>query len=128
MLPPHRQQPVEFCSDIFLLPLGVPQIDSIDLETDQYLRNPTRLSAANPPPVPPPRSPARLWNSGERDDSYYEMLVNKLEFNNNSYVQNVLRMHDTKWQTTASFAAKPQPPLRNLLQPIYESRESEQFI
>ena len=30
----------------------------------------------------------------ERDRTYYEMLVNRLEFNNNQYVQGVLNRED----------------------------------
>ena len=40
-------KPVEFCSDMFLLPLGVPPIHSIDQGSDTYLRNPR----PDPPPT-----------------------------------------------------------------------------
>ena len=41
-------QPVEFCSDVFLLPLGEPHYDSIDLSTNNYVKYPSPS-----PPGPP---------------------------------------------------------------------------
>ena len=103
---------MEFCSDMFLLPLGVPPIDSIDLGTNSYLRNPK--------PEPPPRNYIPNIIPKSADLTYYELLLNKLEFNNNDYVANVL---STKPDHDA-----PVPPTRHKLEPIFESHESEEFI
>ena len=77
-------------------------VDSIDLSTNAYLRYP----GPNPPP---PRTQTRPYLNNfvdiknpllntlalknqldQKEQSYYEILVNKLEFNNNEYVSNVL--------------------------------------
>ena len=58
-------QPVEFCSDVFLLPLGSPPKDTLDL-TDSEDENSERL-----PPNPPPLDPA-----------IYEILMQSLDNNN----------------------------------------------
>jgi hypothetical protein len=56
-------QPVEFCSDVFLLPLGSPPQDYLDSEdTDSEL-----------PPAPPPLDPI-----------IYDMLLKSMENNNTS--------------------------------------------
>ena len=95
---------------MFLLPLGFPSmVDSIDLTTNAYLRYPR-------PNPPPPRTQASghlpkdsylnnaiidiknpLLNTlslknqlDQKEQSYYEILMSKLEFNNNEYVSNVL--------------------------------------
>jgi hypothetical protein len=145
-------QPVEFCSDVFLLPYGgVPQVDSIDLDNNCYINRGADVGGRTyQPPAPSPRSP-QLGLGALRDKTYYEMLVNRLEFNNNQYVHGVLNRNDHKGgggdvgHANVSVSAtshtqyarllpprvppKPLPPVRrNLLEPIYESRESEQFI
>lgn len=117
---------MEFCSDVFLLPLGMPAaVDSIDMDADAFVRDGSQHIQL--PPDPPPRN---LWHTQHQqtDETYYDLLVNKLEFNNNTYVENVLRMHDESrvWSTAA--CCKPRPPTRNVLAPLYESRELEQFI
>ena len=61
-------QPVEFCSDVFLLPLGSPPqdtLDSLDSEDEGEGRSPPL------PPSPPPLDPA-----------LYEMLLKSLDNNN----------------------------------------------
>ena len=101
-----KTQPLEFCSDMFLLPLGFPNtVESIDLSTNAYVKYPC--------PIPPPPRTSTL-NQGfpkdsylnniidvknpllntltlknqldQKEQSYYEILVNRLEFNNNEYV------------------------------------------
>ncbi len=94
-------QPVEFCSDLFLLPLGQPPVDMIDLMTNSYIRNSDPV-----PPTPPPRPEP---NDAKIDSNYHDILLNNLEFNNNAFVSEVL----TKSTTTN-------------LSTIYESREAEQ--
>ena len=105
-----KTQPLEFCSDMFLLPLGFPNtVESIDLSTNAYVKYPC--------PIPPPPRTSTL-NQGfpkdsylnniidvknpllntltlknqldQKEQSYYEILVNRLEFNNNEYVSKVL--------------------------------------
>ena len=98
---------------MFLLPLGIPPIDSIDLGSDSYIRNPR----PDPPPrefIPNvvPKSPDML--------SYYEMLLSKLEFNNNEYVNSVLSKKDPP--------DPPRPPSRQTLEPIFESQESDEML
>ena len=58
-------QPYEFCSDVFLLPLGSPPKDTLDL-TDSEDEGAERL-----PPNPPPLDPA-----------IYEILMQSLDNNN----------------------------------------------
>ena len=61
-------QPVEFCSDVFLLPLGSPPqdtLDSLDSEDEGEGRSPPL------PPSPPPLDPA-----------LYELLLKSLDNNN----------------------------------------------
>ena len=102
-------QPVEFCSDMFLLPLGVPPIDTLDLNTNTYLRTPR--------PNPPPRTfISNIIPKNPVDISYYELLLNKLEFNNNDFVQKLL---------SKSSIGPPSPPNRRRLEPIFESQESD---
>jgi hypothetical protein len=57
-------QPVEFCSDVFLLPLGSPPQDLLDSED---------TDSDTPPNPPPPLDPA-----------IYDMLLKSMENNNNS--------------------------------------------
>ena len=120
-------KPVEFCSDMFLLPLGIPPIDSIDLGSDSYIRNPR----PDPPPrefIPNvvPKSPDML--------SYYEMLLSKLEFNNNEYVNSVLSKDNSVSSQNNSVLSKkdppdpPRPPSRQTLEPIFESQESDEML
>lgn len=139
---------MEFCSDTFLLPLGHRQIHSISLATNNYLCKDPRARGGKPP-TPPPRQhmlravPNHYYQPKEvaesihpssttatnifldRKQSYYEMLSRKLEFNNNSYVSNVLNKYDGH-----KFRRSPPPPpeRKNILQPIYESHEHEQYI
>ncbi len=119
-----NKKPVEFCSDMFLLPLGVPPIDSIDIGADIYLRN---LADR---PDPPPRTPllpmfklANCSNLLSLDQSYYDLLIDRLEFNNNAYVESVLSK-----SATAKISPAPSPPSRTKLEPIFESRESEESL
>ena len=59
-------QPVEFCSDVFLLPLGSPPQDTLDSpDSDEEDCGPPL------PPSPPPLDPA-----------LYEMLLQSLDNNN----------------------------------------------
>ena len=94
---------------MFLLPLGYPNtIDYLDLSTNEYVKCPR--------PDPPPRSSGANGDSqkdaylnnmidiknpllntlslknqlDQKEQSYYEILINKLEFNNNEYVSKVL--------------------------------------
>ena len=94
---------------MFLLPLGYPNtVDYLDLSTNEYVRCPR--------PNPPPRSSGTdgdtqkdsylnniidiknpLLNTltlknqlDQKEQSYYEILINNLEFNNNEYVSKVL--------------------------------------
>lgn len=94
---------------MFLLPLGYPNtIDYLDLSTNEYVKCPR--------PDPPPRSSGTNGDSqkdsylnnmidiknpllntlslknqlDQKEQSYYEILINKLEFNNNEYVSKVL--------------------------------------
>ena len=46
-------QPLEFCSDVFLLPLGSPPKDTLDL-TDSEDESGSQVA----PPAPPPLDPA----------------------------------------------------------------------
>ncbi len=136
---------MEFCSDLFLLPFGggMPHVDTIDLDNDCFV-----VGGSYSPPVPRMNFAPVGENAGIRDRSYYEMLVNRLEFNNNLYVHDVLSRHGQQPQPAAMRSAtlqphyasrllpprvppkpKPPPPVRrNFLAPIYESREFEQFI
>ena len=59
-------QPVEFCSDVFLLPLGSPPKDTLDLSDSEDEEFGTPL-----PPNPPPLDPA-----------IYEILIQSLDNNN----------------------------------------------
>ena len=59
-------QPVEFCSDVFLLPLGSPPKDTLDLSDSEDEEFGTQL-----PPNPPPLDPA-----------IYEILIQSLDNNN----------------------------------------------
>ena len=136
------RQPVEFCSDVFLLPLGVPHYDSIDLNTNSYVKYPDPCPG---PPLPPKRFPPETKN-------YYDLLVDKLEFNNNQYVSNVLsrsvlaasqiKERDVLMSTSKKCAEIPRipappppPPLPathvskpTSLAPIFESTELENFV
>ena len=59
-------QPVEFCSDVFLLPLGSPPQDTLDsLDSEDEGDSPPL------PPSPPPLDPA-----------LYELLLKSLDNNN----------------------------------------------
>ena len=77
-------------------------VDSIDLSTNAYLKYPR-------PNPPPPRAQTQSYLNNfvdiknpllttlalksqldQKEQSYYEILVNKLEFNNNEYVSNIL--------------------------------------
>ncbi len=137
--------PVEFCSDVFLLPLYEPPVDSINMESDTYVRHP-RPS----PPTPPVRylnpyhttNPlSTLTTTAAAQSSYYEILVDKLEFNNNSYVKrvleksnpselgNLLRSPTQVPKLSSSISSlPPPPPERQRLEPIFESLELEQYI
>ena len=102
-------KPIEFCSDMFLLPLGYTNtVDYLDLSTNEYIKCPR--------PDPPPRSSGTNGDSqkdsylnnmidiknpllntltlknqlDQKEQSYYEILINKLEFNNNEYVSKIL--------------------------------------
>ena len=56
-------QPLEFCSDVFLLPLGPPPKDILHLsESEEDL--------TSPPPAPPPLDPA-----------LYQQLISSLQSN-----------------------------------------------
>ena len=59
-------QPLEFCSDVFLLPLGSPPKDTLDL-TDSEDESSEPLA----PPAPPPLDPA-----------LFEILMQSLDNNN----------------------------------------------
>ena len=59
-------QPVEFCSDVFLLPLGSPPLDTLDLIEGDY-QPITAPSPHNPPPL---------------DPAIYEILIHSLDNNN----------------------------------------------
>jgi len=100
---------------MFLLPLGLPPIDTLDLNTNSYLRNPGPV-----PPTPPPR-PLPTPHQ-KTDQTYYEILLNKLEFNNNAYVSDVLSKNASTYPDSVPNNAKP------VLDPIYESHESEQYL
>lgn len=121
---PDFLKPVEFCSDMFLLPLGLPPIDTLDLHTNSYLRNPGPL-----PPTPPPRPlPPPLLQKPEQ--TYYEILLNKLEFNNNAYVSDVLSKNtssSSSMMSTSEFVPNNLKPVL-VLEPIYESHENEQYL
>lgn len=99
-------QPVEFCSDLFLLPLGLPPVDMIDLMTNTYIRNSDPV-----PPTPPPRPLPNESNNPKGDSTYYDILVNNLEFNNNAFVSEVMSKSTVTNLST-----------------IYESRETEQDL
>ena len=119
---------MEFCSDMFLLPLGVPPIDSIDLDRDTYIR-----------PDPKPNPPKRNFVSGivpkSSDLSYYDFLINKLEFNNNDFVSKIL---STSNKTSDPYLPSsnpdseptrpPSPPMRYKLEPIFETQESDEVV
>ena len=121
---------MEFCSDMFLLPLGVPPIDSIDLDRDTYIR-----------PDPKPNPPKRNFVSGiipkSSDLSYYDFLINKLEFNNNDFVSKILSSNN-KTATSDPLLPKdaaeptprppPSPPMRSKLEPIFETQESDEVV
>ena len=108
---------MEFCSDIFLLPLGVPfTIDSIDIDSDTYLKNPR--------PDPPPREFIPNIIPKSPDFSYYELLLNKLEFNNNESVKNV----SMSQSSAKNNIDPPNPPSRQPLEPIFESQESDEML
>ena len=95
---------------MFLLPLGVPSaVDSIDLNSDTYLRNPS--------PDPPPRTFVPNIVPKNSDMSYYDFLVNKVELNNND------TMLSDEDQTSP-----PSPPYRQKLEPIFESQENDSEI
>ncbi len=149
---------MEFCSDFFLLPMGLPNtVDSIHLETNSYLRNPdppfpnmpyhmyhTFPSAMRPiPPVrrqniptPPPRGVSRpkplvLPSQTPEGATYYRMLVDRLEFNNNSYVSQFLPKpprSEAAFSSTSLPSLPPPPPERTVLRPVYKSSEHEQYI
>ena len=105
---------MEFCSDIFLLPLGVPfTIDSIDIDSDTYLKNPR--------PDPPPREFIPNIIPKSPDFSYYELLLNKLEFNNNNN-------ESVKNNSNDNDSSIPKPPSRQPLEPIFESQESDEML
>ena len=105
---------MEFCSDIFLLPLGVPfTIDSIDIDSDTYLKNPR--------PDPPPREFIPNIIPKSPDFSYYELLLNKLEFNNNNN-------ESVKNNSNNNDSSIPKPPSRQPLEPIFESQESDEIL
>lgn len=96
---------MEFCSDMFLLPLGVMPIDVIDLEADTYLRDPL--------PNPPPRSFISNIVPKSSDVSYHDFL-------NQDYVSS----SDNELNNNV-----PIPPLRlKNLEPIFETQESEEFL
>lgn len=78
-----RVQPVEFCSDVFLLPLGSPSPDILDFGSDPEGGYPKTL-----PPLPPPRAVPNMYESVAK--TYCEILQEKLEFNNNNYVSSIL--------------------------------------
>ena len=116
---------MEFCSDMFLLPLGVPPIDSIDLDRDTYIR-----------PDPKPNPPKRNFVSGiipkSSDLSYYDFLINKLEFNNNDFVSKILSSNKTATSeplpNDSEPPVPPSPPMRSKLEPIFETQESDEFV
>ena len=112
---------MEFCSDMFLLPLGVPPIDSIDLDRDTYIR-----------PDPKPNPPKRNFVSGivpkSSDLSYYDFLINKLEFNNNDFVSKILSSHKVSSSSDDEPIRPPSPPMRQKLEPIFETQESDEFL
>ena len=95
---------------MFLLPLGVPPIDTLDLNTNTYMRTPR--------PNPPPRTFISSIIPKSPDISYYELLLNKLEFNNNDFVQKLL----------SKSSNPPSPPNRTRLEPIFESQESDELL
>ena len=115
---------MEFCSDIFLLPLGVPfTIDSIDIDSDTYLKNPR--------PDPPPREFIPNIIPKSPDFSYYELLLNKLEFNNNnnnneSVIKN--NISNLSQSVNNNSDPAPNPPSRQPLEPIFESQESDEML
>ena len=139
-------KPVEFCSDVFLLPLGMPQVDSIDLRSNTYIRHPRPE-----PPSPPIRViPAQFAGQPDqtpitlpKDLSYHDILADKLEFNNNLYVESVLNNNNNiiikgeeeELSKTAVIKqhqhkrlTPPIPPPRTVLEPIFESHESDQIL
>ena len=68
-------------------------------------------------PDPPPRTfISNIIPKNPVDISYYELLLNKLEFNNNDFVQKLL---------SKSSIGPPSPPNRHRLEPIFESQESD---
>ena len=128
-------KPVEFCSDVFLLPLGSPPIDTIDINRNIYLRDqlaqvPARGNS------PTPTSPSSLTSPLLTNQSYYDLLLSKLEFNNNNYVSNILNKPEITPLTPPppplpplqSFKKPPEPPARKILEPIYESHEAEEYL
>ena len=67
--------------------------------------------------------------------SYYEMLLSKLEFNNNEYVNSVLSKDSNSVlsQNNSVLSKKdppdpPRPPSRQTLEPIFESQESDEML
>ena len=96
---------------MFLLPLGVSPIESIDIDRNTYLRSPK--------PNPPPRTYISNIVPKSSDMSYYDFLLNKLEFNNNEYVSKIL---------SDSSDNPPSPPSRQKLEPIFESQEVDEFV
>jgi len=144
-----KLQPIEFCSDIFLLPLGEPALDAIDMAADEYARG--RRQAPKPParqPLPPlpwpnptttakrapPLSPRPRVPQPKGIHSYGEFLAEKLEFNNNVYVAKFLHERKRHASRPASAASPnppslpPPPPDRTVLAPIFESREHEEIL
>ena len=121
---------MEFCSDMFLLPLGVPPIDSIDLDRDTYIR-------PDPKPNPPKRNFVSAIIPKSSDLSYYDFLINKLEFNNNDFVSKILSSNN-KTATSDPLHSKdpaeptprppPSPPMRSKLEPIFETQESDEVV
>ena len=127
------------------MPLGQPPPDYIDLKENIYVRGPELQSK---PPTPPMRinnnNVPQMPNLNLTQQSYYEILQDKLEFNNDSYVRNLLERpkvtvvdRGTGNRVFASpslprhhfaDALPPPPPVRNKLAPIYESQEQGEYI
>ena len=76
-----------------------------------------------------------------KDRSYHDILADKLEFNNNLYVERVLNNNNIKEGEESKIAvikqhhqlhkrrlSPPIPPPRTILEPIYESHESDQIL
>ena len=138
-----NNKPVEFCSDVFLLPLGSPPIDTLDINRNIYLRDPNSVPASLLGRGSPsePLGPS-LTSPLVSNQSYYELLLNKLEFNNNNYVSSILNKHALTTGSSdpaisplppplpplQSFKKPPTPPARKILEPIYESHEAEEYL